>query len=67
MRLAGIVPLDAMGLGLARVQLADGQEHIVRRIVIRAGEPGAPARQLLDQALAGAFVTAPAIPVHQLA
>src|SRR5215207_595899 len=67
MPLAGVVPLDAMRLILARVQLSNWQEHVVDGVVVRTGEPGAPARQPLDQALASGLVTTAAFPVHQLA
>src|SRR5215204_2424154 len=66
MPLAGVVPLDAMCFLLARMELPDGQQHLVNRIVIRAIEAGAPARQPLDQALADDLVTTAAFPVHQL-
>jgi hypothetical protein len=55
-----------VGLVLARVALPHRQ-HIVDRVVIRAVEPGAPALEPLDQALAGGLVTTAALPVHQLA
>jgi hypothetical protein len=45
--------------------LPDGQ-HIVDGVFIRAVEPGAPAFEPLDQALAGGLVTTAAFPVHQL-
>src|SRR3954470_3205808 len=60
MPLAGVVPLDAVCLLLARVQLPGGQQHLVNRIVIRAVQAGAPARQARDQALTGGLVTTPA-------
>src|SRR4051812_32875492 len=63
---ASVVPLDAMCLLLARVQLSDRQKHAVDGVVIRTVEPGAPARQPLDQAFTGALVTTAAFPVHQL-
>ena len=53
------------GLVLARIELTDRQEHVIDRVVVRAVEPRAPARQPLDQALASGFVTTPAFPVHQ--
>ena len=64
--LAGVVPLDAMRLVLARIELSDWQEHVIDGVIICAVEPRAPARQPRDQALAGGLVTAPAFPVHQL-
>src|SRR3954469_3198062 len=67
MPLTRVVPLDAMRLLLARVELPDWQEHAVDGVIVRTVEPGAPARQPLDQALASGFVTIPAFPVHQLA
>ena len=67
MPLASVVPLDAVRLVLARIELPDRQQHIIDGLVVRAGEPGAPALQALDQALAGDFVTTAAFPVHQLA
>ena len=63
--LPGVVPLDAVGLVLARIALPHRQ-HIIDGIVIRAVEPGAPALQPLDQALACGLVTTAALPVHQL-
>ena len=42
---------------LARVELPDRQEHIIAGVIIRAVEPGAPALQSIEQALAGGFVT----------
>src|SRR4051795_10716212 len=67
MPLAGVVPLDAMYLILARIELSDGQQHIVNRVVVRTEEPRAPAPQALDEALTGDLVTTAAFPVHQLA
>jgi hypothetical protein len=64
--LPGIVPLDAVGLVLARVALPHRQ-HVIDGVVIRAVEARAPALQPLDQALAGGLVTTAALPVHQLA
>ena len=66
MSLTRVVPLDAMRLVLARMELPNRQEHIVHRVVVRAVKPGAPARQPLEQALAGGFVTTAAFPVHQM-
>src|SRR3954465_931095 len=43
MPLARVVPLDAMRLLLARIELPDRQEHVIDGVVVRAGEPGAPA------------------------
>src|SRR3954468_9893495 len=57
MALAGVVPLDAMRLLLARIELPDRQEHIVNRVVVRGIDPRAPAFQPLEQALAGGRVT----------
>src|SRR5215213_7552168 len=54
-------------VSFARMELPDRQEHIIDRVIVRAVEPRAPARQPLDQALAGDFVTTAAFPVHQLA
>src|SRR3954453_22007698 len=65
MPLAGVVPLDAVGLLLARMELPDWQEHITNRVVVRTEEPRALARQSLDQAPAGGLVTTAAFPVHQ--
>src|SRR3954462_9124595 len=65
MSLAGVVPLDAVRLLLARVQLPDRQEYIIDGVVICTGEPGAPARQPLNQARAGGFVTNATFPIHQ--
>src|SRR5215218_9000136 len=66
MPLAGVVPLDAMRFGFARVQRSDRQEHVIDRIVIRTGEPSAPARQPRDEALTAGRVTTAACPVHPL-
>ena len=66
MSLASVVPLDAMRLAFARVQLPDRQEHIVDGVIIRAVKPRAPVRQPLDEALASDFVTTATYPVHQL-
>src|SRR5215210_8029419 len=57
MPLAGVVPLDAMRLILARVELPERQQHIIDGVIIRAVEPGAPALQSLEQALASGLVT----------
>src|SRR5689334_18998133 len=65
--LAGVVPLDAVGLRLAGIELSDWQEHVIDGVIIRTVEPRAPARQPPDQALAGGLVTTAALPVHQLA
>src|SRR5436853_5284765 len=67
MPLTRVVPLDAMRLLLTHMQLPDWQEHAVDGVIIRAVEPGTPARQPLDQALASGFVTTAAFPVHPLA
>src|SRR3954449_5666311 len=67
MPLARVVPLNPMRLLLARVELSDRQEHAVDGVIVRTVEPGAPAPQALDQALASGFVTIPAFPVNQLA
>jgi hypothetical protein len=67
MALAGVVPLDAMRLVFARMELSDRQEHVIDGIVIRTVEPRAPALQPRDQALARDLVTTAAFPVHQLA
>src|SRR3954468_13510457 len=60
-----VVPLDAMRLILARVELPDGQEHAIDGVIVRTVQARAPARQPLDEALASGFVTTPAFPVHQ--
>ncbi len=67
MPLAGVVPFDAMRLVFACIELPDRQQHIVDGVVVRTEEPGAPARQPLDQAFASGLVTTAAFPVHQLA
>src|SRR4051812_14101111 len=67
MALAGVVPLDAMRLLLARVELSDRQEHVIDHVIVGAVQARAPALQPRDQALAGDFVTTAAFPVHQLA
>src|SRR4051812_9014499 len=41
------------------------QEHAIDGVVVRAVQARAPARQPLDQALAGGLVTTAAFPVHQ--
>jgi hypothetical protein len=64
--LPGVVPLDPVGLVLARVALPYRQ-HIIDSVVIRAVEARPPALQPFDQALAGRLVTTAAFPVHQLA
>ena len=66
MPLAGVVPLDAMRLVLARIELPNRQEHAIDGVIVRTVQAGAPARQPLDQALAGGLVTTAAFPVHQL-
>ena len=66
MPLARVVPLDAVCLRLARIELPDRQEHVIDGVIIRTVEPRAPARQARDQALAGGLVTTAALPVHQL-
>src|SRR3954468_21029050 len=65
MPLAGVVPLDTMRLVLARMELPDWQKHVIDRVIVGAVEPRAPARQPLEQALAGGLVTTAAFPVHQ--
>src|SRR3954466_3231281 len=65
MPLTRVVPLDTMRLVLACMELPDRQEHVIDRIVVRTVEPRAPARQPLEQALAGGLVTTAAFPVHQ--
>src|SRR3712207_2702011 len=67
MPLAGVVPLDAVRLLLARIELPVRQQHIVNRVIIRAVKPRAPVLQSLEQALAGDLVTTATFPVHQLA
>src|SRR4051812_49851153 len=66
MSLTGVVPLDAVCLLLARIELPDRQEHAIDGVIICAVQAGAPAPQALDQALASGFVTTAAFPVHQL-
>src|SRR5829696_7456115 len=51
MSLAGVVPLDAVCLVLARIELPDRQEYVIDGVVVRTVQPRAPARQPLDQAL----------------
>src|SRR4051812_45360277 len=65
MPLTRVVPLDAMRLLLARIELSDGHEHAIDGVIVRTGEPGTPAPQPRDQALASGFVPIPAFPVHQ--
>ena len=57
MSLAGVVPLNAMRLVFARIELSNWQEHVIHRIVIRTVEPGAPTLQPLDAVLAGGLLT----------
>ena len=64
--LTRVVPLDAMRLVLARVELPDGEEHVLDGIGVGAVKAGAPARQPPEQALAGGLVTTAAFPLHQL-
>ncbi len=66
MPLTRVVPCGAVGLVLGRVVLPDRQEHVVDGVGAGAVEPGAPAREPLDQALAGNLVTTAAFSVHQL-
>lgn len=66
MPLTRVVPFDAVGLVLARVVLPDRQEHVISGVGAGAVGPGAPAREPLDQALAGDLVTTAASPVHKL-
>jgi len=66
MPLPRIVSLDAVCLVLARIELPNRQEYVIDRVIIRAVEPGAPARQPLDEALTGGLVTTAAFPIHQL-
>src|SRR5215207_8244110 len=66
MSLAGVVPLDAVGLVLARIELPDRQEYVIHGVVVRTVQARAPARQPLNEALTGGFVTTAAFPVHQL-
>src|SRR5215210_9483245 len=66
MPLTRVVPLDAMRLVLARMELSDRHEHVIDGVVVRTGKPRAPARQPREQALTGGLVTAAAFPVHQL-
>jgi hypothetical protein len=65
MPLAGVVPLDAVRLVLARLELPKRQEPVIDRVRVRAVKAGAPARQPLDEALTGGLVTPAAFPVHQ--
>src|SRR4051812_39626323 len=65
MSLARVVPLDAVRLRLARMELPDRQEHAINGVVVRTIQARAPARQALDQALTGDLVTTAAFPVHQ--
>src|SRR4051812_29288893 len=66
MPLAGVVPLDAMRLLLARIELSNRQEHARDGVVVRAVEPRAPALQAFKEALTSGFVATAAFPVHQL-
>ena len=66
MPLAGVVPLDAVRLVFARLELPNRQEHVIDRVLVGAVKAGAPARQPLDEALTGGLVTTAAFPVHQL-
>ena len=66
MPLRGVIAFDAVGLILAGGALPKRQEHVVDGVVVGAVEPGAPAREPRDQALAGGLVTIAALPVHQL-
>src|SRR5215210_5116021 len=43
MPLAGVVPLDAMRLILARVQLSNWQEHAIDAVIVRTVQARAPA------------------------
>src|SRR4051812_4615838 len=43
MPLAGVVPLDAMRLILARIELSDRQEHAIDGVIIRTVQACAPA------------------------
>src|SRR3954463_4805232 len=65
MPLAGVVPLDAVRLVLARIELSNRQEHAIDGVIVCTVKPRAPARQALEEALTGGFVTTPAFPVHQ--
>ena len=53
MSLTRVVPLDAMRLVLARIELSYRQEHVVDGVIIRTVQACAPARQPLDQVLSG--------------
>ena len=66
MPLASVVPLDAVRLVLARLELPNRQEHVRDRVLVRAVKAGAPARQPLEEALTGGLVTTAAFPVHPL-
>src|SRR3954470_24104255 len=61
-----VVPLDAMRLLLARIELSNRQEHARDGVVVRAVEPRAPALQAFKEALTSGFVATAAFPVHQL-
>src|SRR4051794_41932846 len=63
MPLAGVVPLDAMRLILAGVELSDRQEHVIDGVVVRTVQAGAPARPPRAQAPAGGLVAPPPFPI----
>src|SRR3954471_13150399 len=53
MPLTRVVPLDAMRLLLARIELSNRQEHAVDGVIVRTVQAGTPALQPLEQALTG--------------
>src|SRR3954451_11064420 len=75
MLLEGVIPLDAVCLILARIELSDWNEHVIDGVVVRTGEPRAPEHQglmglptrnqvaMFDEAppLAGVGCVAPAV------
>src|SRR5215210_1651449 len=65
MPLASVVPLDAVRLLFARVELPDRQEHAIDGVIVRTVQARAPALQPLNEALAGSLVTTAAFPIHQ--
>src|SRR5215211_6987099 len=60
--LAGVVPLNPVRLVLARIELPNRQEHAIDGVVVCTVEPGAPARQAFNEALASGRVTTAAFP-----
>jgi hypothetical protein len=55
-----------MGFVLVLVVLPDWQEHVLGGVGVCAVGQGAPAREPLDQALAGRPVTTAALTIHQV-